>query len=307
MTVSQFEAEPQLKEDNDQSTLLENTTKVPPALPQGRRNPPARNTSRFWFERFLAVIQRQNPSIIDASFVSQIAPSNEGKLLAQLKFLHVVDEQGKPTQQLSMLNMVGDEQKKAFQEIAQESYRDLFGEVKIEKAVPDDLVNFFIRKYSFTRDKAVNAAKFFLYLTEKGSVRVSPELSAFLSEKINGSQPQTIGAQISSARSADRSITRSVQREPRAISSAVPGRQLPQRKKGALDFSSDQSSPLIQAVVSIKLDKDTPKEYWDRVLALVGEKKGAVEIQAETTSSGVETSDVSENVDQELSPDSNFT
>src|ERR1700730_6792210 len=115
MTVSQFEAEPQPKEDNDQSTLVESTGKVTQAVAQGRRNPPARNTSRFWFERFLAVIQRQNPSIIDASFVSQIAPSNEGKLLAQLKFLHVVDEQGKPTALLSKLNMVGDEQKKAFQ------------------------------------------------------------------------------------------------------------------------------------------------------------------------------------------------
>ena len=68
-----------------------------------------------------------------------------------------------------MLNMVGDEQKKAFQEIAKNSYQDLLSEVKIDKAVPDDLVNFFIRKYSFTRDKGINAAKFFLYLTEKGA------------------------------------------------------------------------------------------------------------------------------------------
>src|SRR5579872_3571533 len=63
----------------------------------GKRNPPARNTSRFWFERFLSVIQRQNPSVIDSAFLKQIAPSNEGKLLAQLKFLRVIDEQGRPT------------------------------------------------------------------------------------------------------------------------------------------------------------------------------------------------------------------
>src|SRR5487761_808499 len=149
---------------------------------QGRRNPPARNTSRFWFERFLAVIQRQNPSVIDSVFLSQIAPSNEGKLLAQLKFLHVIDEQGKATKNLPMLNMVGEEQKRGFQEITRESYADLFNEVKIERAVPDDVVNFFIRKYSFTRDKAVNASKFFLYLAEKGGVDVSEDLSAFLNE-----------------------------------------------------------------------------------------------------------------------------
>src|SRR5579875_2159488 len=175
-----------------QQTVLVEQRGRPQTL-QGRRNPPARNTSRFWFERFLTVIQRQNPSIIDASFLSQIAPSNEGKLLAQLKFLHVIDEQGKPTSLLSALNMVGDEQKKGFQQIARESYSDLLNEVKIEKAVPEDLINFFIRKYTFTRDKAINASKFFLYLTEKGSMPISPELSSFLTEKAGiGSSQATL-------------------------------------------------------------------------------------------------------------------
>ncbi|MFI5421707.1 MAG: hypothetical protein ACHQ1H_12130, partial [Nitrososphaerales archaeon] len=77
MTVSQFEAEPQSKEDTDQSVLMDNQVKAQSPSAGSKRNPPARNTSRFWFERFLAVIQRQNPSVIDASFVSQIAPSNE--------------------------------------------------------------------------------------------------------------------------------------------------------------------------------------------------------------------------------------
>ena len=221
----------------------------------GKRNPPARNTSRFWFERFLAVIQRQNPSVIDATFLSQIAPSNEGKLLAQLKFLRVIDEQGKPTQLLPMLNMVGDEQKKAFQEIAKNSYQDLLSEVKIDKAVPDDLVNFFIRKYSFTRDKGINAAKFFLYLTEKGAVQVSPELTSFLSEKANNGQGQNGSSQTSVQRIAER-VARAPQREIRTAPQVSP------RKEGHRTLSEEQ--PVIQATISIKLDKDTPKEYWDR-------------------------------------------
>ncbi|MDA4130527.1 MAG: DUF5343 domain-containing protein, partial [Thaumarchaeota archaeon] len=215
MTVSQFEAEPVSNGNNAQGVLMEGANKLSVATTQGRRNPPARNTSRFWFERFLAVIQRQNPSVIDASFVSQIAPSNEGKLLAQLKFLHVVDEQGKPTQLLPTLNMVGEEQKRAFQEIAQESYKDLFGEVKIERAVPDDLVNFFIRKYSFTRDKAVNAAKFFLYLAEKGAIPVSNELTTFLTEKSGTSQVN--GAQIPGVRSFEAPNVRPNQKELKGI------------------------------------------------------------------------------------------
>ena len=244
-----------------QEELSEQRTRVS----QGKRNPPARNTSRFWFERFLAVIQRQNPSVIDSAFLSQIAPSNEGKLLAQLKFLHVIDEQGKPTRLLPALNMVGDEQKKGFQEIAREAYGDLIEEVKVERAVPDDAVNFFIRKYAFTRDKAVNAARFFLYLAEKGSMPMSLELASFLVEKDrpNGSSPSN-GSTASVGRT----------QAPRALPS--PLRAGAQRKV----VPREEYEPAISATINIRLDKDTPREYWDRVLALLGERKnGALEVQ----------------------------
>jgi Family of unknown function (DUF5343) len=240
-------------------------------LQTNKRNPPARNTSRFWFERFLSVIQRQNPSVIEANFVSQIAPSNEGKLLAQLKFLHVIDEQGKPTPVLPMLNMVGEEQRRAFQEIARSSYGDLFSELKVEKALPDDLVNFFIRKYSFTRDKAVNAAKFFLYLAEKGGITVSADLSAFVSEKnsavVTSSQQSIVSAPLGK--------TQQLQRELRnGFANGTPRiSQAKEKRARILEFTQDALPAKLQATVNIVLDKDTPKEYWDRVLALLGEQK----------------------------------
>ncbi len=304
MTVSQFEAESQSREDTDQSVSMESTSKA--ASVGSKRNPPARNTSRFWFERFLAVIQRQNPSVIDASFVSQIAPSNEGKLLAQLKFLRVVDEQGKPTQLLPLLNMVGEEQKKAFQEIAQGSYKDLFQELNVDRAVPDDLVNFFIRKYGFTRDKAINASKFFLYLAEKGSIHISPELTAFLTEKSGPSQ--TNGVQVSGSKPTDRPVIRPAARETRMGSSPSQARQFFQRKKGPLEFPSPESQPSIQTMISIRLDKDTPKEYWDRVLALIGEKKVSSDLSiGERTANEDSSSEPMVGMDQEMTPDSNFT
>lgn len=219
----------------------------------GKRNPPARNTSRFWFERFLAVIQRQNPTIIDSSFLKQIAPSNEGKLLAQLKFLRVIDEQGRPTDLLVALNMIGQEQKKGFQQMAREAYSDLMAEIMIERAVPEDIVNFFIRKYSFTRDKAVYATKFFLYLAEKGSLSVSPELSSFLTEKSQTQTSQTSG------------ISPSV--SPQRFTQ--PRIQTIRKNNGA----GLAERPAIQATINVTLDKDTPKEYWDRVFALLGEGK----------------------------------
>jgi hypothetical protein len=256
-------------QDRDQ-TLFEEKKSA-----QGKRNPPARNTSRFWFERFLAVIQRQNPSVIDSTFLNQIAPSNEGKLLAQLKFLHVIDEQGKPTQLLPMLNMVGEEQKKAFQEIAKNSYQDLLGEVKIDKAVPDDLINFFIRRYAFTRDKALNASKFFLYLAEKGSLQVSPELVGFIGEKSSPAPTQNGSSQLAPQR-----IVRIPQREARVSTTPTLVSRL-QQKRSVVALEQQQQA-VIQATINIRLDKDTPKEYWDRVFALLGEHKPEVNVIAES-------------------------
>ncbi len=285
----------QIEENTSQETLVRPEAQAPkspstsshpfssasPASGSARRNPPARNTSRFWFERFLAVIQRQNPSVIDASFLSQIAPSNEGKLLAQLKFLRVIDEQGKPTPLLPTLNLIGEEQKKGFQEIAKSSYADLLNEVKIERAVPDDVVNFFIRRYAFTKDKAINASKFFLYLAEKGSLQVSQELSSFYTEKVTSSStvstlsqnaPTTSNAPIS-ARSGELA-GRASQRIALAQPLQTRSNKAPRKLNRTIASSDAESAlPKIQATIEIKLDKDTPKEYWDRVLALLGETR----------------------------------
>lgn len=260
MSVTQMEELPE-------QSLNEERTK---SSQQGKRNPPARNTSRFWFERFLSVIQRQNPSVIDSTFLSQIAPSNEGKLLAQLKFLHVIDEQGRPTQLLSMLNMVGEEQKKGFLEIAKSSYQDLLSEVKLERAVPDDLVNFFIRKYGFTRDKAINAVKFFLYMAEKGSIQVSQELNGLMAEK------PSMPAQNGASQSASSRIIRPIRKETRSPPSAFQVRQSSRKNADSVG-----DLPAIQAMINIKLDKDTPKEYWDRVFALLGEQRVEVNVNSE--------------------------
>jgi hypothetical protein len=264
MTMTQLQEVP-----DEGQALLEAKTSL-----NGKRNPPARNTSRFWFERFLSVIQRQNPSLIDSSFLTQIAPSNEGKLLAQLKFLHVIDDQGKATTLLPTLNMVGDEQKKGFQQIVSESYKDLFNELKLEKALPDDLLNYFIRKYAFTRDKAINASKFFLYLAEKGSINVSPELSSFLQEKA-GSASGGTALQAQQVPRLQERTPRITARDSRVVS---PTR----RPRIALDAAIQ---PVIQATINIRLDKDTPKEYWDRVFALLGERSES-ELRVELNNDG---------------------
>lgn len=253
-------------DERDSSVLEESKGKIS----NGRRNPPARNTSRFWFERFLAVIQRQNPAVIDSSFLSQIAPNNEGKLLAQLKFLRLIDEEGKGTALLSMLNMVGEEQRKGFQKMIRESYAELMSEVMIEKAVPDDAINFFIRRYTFTRDKAINATKFFLYLAEKGSLPVSPELSSLLTEKSSNGSSQISPSIAAISPSLPRLATEKMPRTGRVSTNA--------QKKARREFEGD-STPIIQTVINITLDKDTPHEYWDRVLALIGEGKNNEQIE----------------------------
>jgi hypothetical protein len=255
---------PQIEELRETDDSQAETAVTKPSSNGAKRNPPARNTSRFWFERFLAIIQRQNPSVIDAAFLSQIAPSNEGKLLSQLKYLKVIDEQGKPTTLLPLLNLVGDAQKKGFQQMVEESYSELLSEVKVEKAVADDLVNFFIRKYSYTRDKATYASKFFLYLAEKGSLQLSSELASFLAEKSSANNNSAGPASASgvAVRSAAERPARNLPKIANPMTKSAQSSKL---------FANTQSN--VQATIEIKLDKDTPREYWDRVLALLGESR----------------------------------
>jgi len=285
----QIEGQPTSESENSDNSQLQvsliEDTRPAQERPRAssRRNPPARNTSRFWFDRFLSVIQRQNPSVIDLSFLGQIAPSNEGKLLAQLKFLKVIDDQGRATQLLPLLNLVGEEQKKGFHQMIEESYSDLLTEVKIDKAVPDDIVNFFIRKFSFSRDKAVNASKFFLYLADKSSIQISQELVSFYNEKnissqSNGSSSPTIQvtSPIPNGRLEEKS-TKASAREYR-VSLKNTGGNLSQKRRRYGDEKPEQN--LIHATIEIKLDKDTPREYWDRVLALLGEKRDEDELRS---------------------------
>ena len=311
MTISQFEAEQNpenLVQDSppfEESSMKTSSTSYSNGTAQSngsKRNPPARNTSRFWFERFLAVIQRQNPSVIDVSFLSQIAPSNEGKLLAQLKFLGVIDEQGKPTRILPRLNMVGEEQKKAFQEIAADAYKDLQSEVKMVRAVPDDLVNFFIRKYNFTRDKAINASKFFLYLVEKSGTQVSDELGAFLTEKnLTAAQSSNLSL-LSTSRGQDKSVAKIQPRESK-VSGVTALRQSRVSRKVPPSDDNENRSP-IQTIINIKLEKVTPREYWDRVLALLGEKS---RIESSPDSENSREAVSAEDLGQDVSEDSAFT
>ena len=282
--------------ENQTSVPVEDEVSSEKSSAAVRRNPPARNTSRFWFERFLAVIQRQNPPVIDSSFLSQIAPSNEGKLLAQLKFLKVIDDRGRPTQVLPLLNMVGEAQKNGFHQMMDESYFELLNEVKIEKAVPDDIVNYFIRKYSYTREKAVYASKFFLYLADKSSIQISQEMRTFYNEKaLSNQNGSTSGLGQATLALAGRA---SAEKTPK-----IPVReQRINTKNGKKDqYQTIAGNPTIHATVEIKLDKDTPKELWDRVLALLGEKRIGEDIPVEVSDSkkdGSESASSSE-VDQQ--------
>jgi len=47
-------------------------------------------------------------------------------------------------------------------------------------------------------------------------------------------------------------------------------------------------APSIQALINIRLDKDTPKEYWDRVLALLGERGSSLEARVEASDANTE-------------------
>src|SRR5208283_1295798 len=90
---------------------------------------------------------------------------------------------------------------------------------------------------------------------------------------------------------------RIIAREQRiGLKNGVSSSQKRGRSKLLLESSVQ---PTIQATIEIKLDKDTPREYWDRVLALLGEERNSETIKFDSSEGRTEDSEIDSNTTTE--------
>lgn len=202
-----------------------------------------------WIEKFFDLNQRQKIDKIDTEFVGLniMGSGHESKIISALRFLGLIDEDGNATPKLASLRVVGDDFKKNLKTIVADGYHDLISTVVLDIAKPENLINFFVQRYDYSQASARGALRLFVWLASQADITLSEEVRDLAMKPSPRTETKTL----------------------RAETTLLPSKP----RYGKTRTVLEQPKSTIQATVSIHLDKDTPRELWDRVLALLGEKR----------------------------------
>ena len=132
-----------------------------------------------WYVDFFKLLERITIDKVDAPFlkVSKIASKNEYKLITGVKFLGLIDEDGKATERMSGLRVVGKEYTKNIEKMVRDAYSVLLKRfTSLEKAEPQDVINCFVTDYKMARSTAKTGAKIFVFLAQKAEIPISESL-----------------------------------------------------------------------------------------------------------------------------------
>lgn len=131
-----------------------------------------------WYDEFFKLLERIQIDKVDSSFLKteKIAVGNEYKVINGLKFLDLIDENGKATARMRSLSVVGEEFTKNFEKMVRDAYSVLFSKVDLEKGMKDDVINSLIRQYKMARSIAEQGAKIFVFLAQKGQIPISKSI-----------------------------------------------------------------------------------------------------------------------------------
>lgn len=124
---------------------------------------------------------------VDIEFLRNqtIASGNEGKIIAGLKFLSLVDKEGNAKEEMNSLCVRGDVRKENLSKIVRKAYTKLFDFVKLdlENADTDTLINVFKSDYVMgSLTTAKNAALVFVYFAKQANIPLSEDIKNNLSK-----------------------------------------------------------------------------------------------------------------------------
>jgi len=205
-----------------------------------------------WLAKFFDLNHRQKIDKVGKEFVQLniVGSGNESKMISALRFLGLIDENGDATPKLASLRVLGDDFRKNLTVIVTEAYHDLVSTIVLDAARPENLINFFVQRYDYSPALAKSALGLFVWLASQTDLGLSQELQSFMVKP-----------------------SRQIDKAPKT-KIVSPSKS---RYRKASETTSIKSEVAIQTIVNINLDKETPREYWDRVLALIGEKRKSEE------------------------------
>lgn len=132
------------------------------------------------FEVFLGEARKQFPEQVNRAYLKQVgvAKSAHQTLLVTLRFLGLIDTEGKPTLALTALLKDGEEFTKGLQELTKSVYPDLLAKPNISFGKRPDISRYFQETYSLSPYTAKRCATFFVRLAKDAKLIPSGKLKA---------------------------------------------------------------------------------------------------------------------------------
>lgn len=138
--------------------------------------PPYGNVT--WYEQFFELIRTKSFDKFDKEIIELniVKRANATMLFNALRFLGLVEKDGKVTDKFESLRRKGEEFKQNLKTVVNEAYSHLFSKVVVSKAKPENLYNYFAEYYGYGEATASLSTKIFVYLCKKAEIELSQEL-----------------------------------------------------------------------------------------------------------------------------------
>jgi hypothetical protein len=141
----------------------------------------------------LQLMRKTTPTKVDGEFLraSKIAPGNEYKVVGALRFLGLIDDNGRPTEKSRLLKTMGSTFTLALQEIVNSAYQGLFRYLDVSKATREDIYNYFITEAGLGAEMAAKASRFFITLCRMAQVELGANTAGvtYLAKKTEPNPP----------------------------------------------------------------------------------------------------------------------
>jgi len=122
----------------------------------------------------LQLMRKSTPPRIDGNYLrlNKVAPGNEYKVIGALRFLGIIDDEGKPTEKSRLLKTKGDTFSKSLQEIVRSAYRDVFQMMNGGQCSHEDIYNHFITFHALGTEMAAKTTRFFIQLCQLAEINL---------------------------------------------------------------------------------------------------------------------------------------
>ena len=145
-------------------------------IEKGRKHLPPYVSYRTFYN-FIERLQQHMPSRIDRSYWGELLSGSNGtQLMAALRFLYLVDINGKPMEILKRLvEMRGEQRAKILHDVTDDAYGFVLkSSLDLESATYSQLVEVFHSTYQLTDDVSRKCVKFFIALANDAGLKISP-------------------------------------------------------------------------------------------------------------------------------------